>query len=361
MRWVSCDSSDHTPGSAIDRSKASLDDSILNFSFIERLLRDWPCACRENSSTIFPMQEIDVTTLTVVQLKELLESIHKQLSAFGIKANGAVRGSMPAHDYASWDWTKKNHDLASEHGVGYYTVVKWRHRLGQPSVCGGKHWPACQAWDWSKPNTQISRENKVDVDLVARWRNRLGKEPAPHDVNPSPEYPDVPSTLKRYDWTQVDWNFPDIQIARKIGCTREMVRQKRAKLGLPKCLFHNWRYEQFVKAFYGVTELTHAQAKAKFPVAMNSFRKYCAKAGIKALFEKTPTKHPWNLMNWDLSNLLLAQIWKISKSGTVANYRCNTIKPKPKIAPRCDNIPPEWQSIVGQEKLKAAEYFKETK
>src|SRR5688500_1031300 len=49
------------------------------------------------------------------------------------------------------------------------------------------------------------------------------------------------SSSSKYDWDSVNWNEQDAHIARKLGCTRERVRQKRNELGVGKSPKHYHR------------------------------------------------------------------------------------------------------------------------
>jgi len=50
-----------------------------------------------------------------------------------------------------------------------------------------------------------------------------------------------PYCKPRYDWKSVDWRDQDVSIARRLGCTRERVRQVRFVHGIAKSRKHRRR------------------------------------------------------------------------------------------------------------------------
>lgn len=297
---------------------------------------------------------IDVGSLTVDQALELFEKLRDKLKL------PATRVYRPRHDYSSWDWTKKNKELAEEHGASYITVCNQRRKLGMPRVSGGKHYPACLSWDWSKSDTAIAREHKINVSSVSDWRARLGKPTAPRDVEPSPYGGLDCGVRETLDFSGVDWSLPDVEIAKTMHCTREYVRQKRAALGIPKSLFHEKQFSDFRDTFKDRKELCLKDARVKFPkLAQTTFNRYCARAGIISVRSGgRPCELPWHLIDFRLPNNLLEEIWHLRRNGA-ATHRCDH---KFKCCPPAfravkGKYPPEFEPLVVEQRAKAKEWF----
>ncbi len=275
----------------------------------------------------------------------------------GVSGAAVPRFGRPATaDYAGWDWTKSDRELSAAHGRTIPTVTKWRHKLGRSPVKHTKYYPACEQWDWSQSDTAIAREQKVSVATVHNWRVRLNKPPAPRD------YARLPPEQARapvFDWESINWEQPDVEIAREVGCTRERARQKRAELGKPKHLFHLVNFRRFAEIFKGSKTLAYKEADSKFPISEITFTSYCRRLGIA----KTPRTYPklpdfWGKMNWAIPNILLADIWGIRTAQRVAAHRCNRQLPNPqfRFISKIGRIPEQFVSIVQEERRKAADY-----
>lgn len=296
---------------------------------------------------------IDVKTLTLEQVLDL----KRQLLELEILK--PARTKRPKHDYSSWDWTKRNIDLAREHDVSIVTVGNWRYRLGHSRRT--IHYPACEKWDWTKSDSAIARENKVNIGSVRMWRVRLNKAAAPRDFNALPTADFIPSVSQaKVDWKALDWKKADIQIAREIGVTRERVRQVRASLGIPKNQFHIVKFEAFKKQFEGRECLTYEEANSVSPISVDTFAIYCSKLGITRIRKTSQHDPRYDLMNWDIPNVLLKDIWNIKGINSVAGHRCNHLLKKAAFRVVSVNgvprIPAQFQTLVEAEKQKADEY-----
>lgn len=258
--------------------------------------------------------------------------------------------SVPRRAYDSWDWTKHDTVLSAEHGVSSTTVFLWRRRLGKPKVHSTKFYPAVLAWDWSLSNTELCRLHGLPINGVDRWRKKLKKASVAPRFNAIPY---APMTL-RFDWSRADWNEHDSLIAKNVGCSRERVRQKRAELGLPLRTLLQRRLDDFKTAFTGVTELSSVECKAKFPSMSNAtFARFCAIAGIKRKFLKR--KSSWDSLpiNWQLPNIVLAEIWG-GKPQRYAVKRCELQLGKPLFWRKLGVIPDAFKALVAAEQQKAA-------
>lgn len=302
------------------------------------------------------MKPINVAKLPADEVVKIIE----QLESLGfVRRNGVHLPRSPAHDYASWDWSKRNVDLAREYGVSQVTVAQWRKRLNQrPS----RKYHA-DGWDWSKPDAEIAREHKVPVTIVRNNRIKLGKPFAKRAIHPTARTPAY-GRFDHIDWANQDWKKADIDLAREIGCTREYVRQKRAQMGQPKR--HKWmnKYDDFLKFAAGRKEL-HSGDIAGLDICPVTFARYCTLAGIKRIrnpgqgFQPDPR---FALMNWRLPNKVLQILWRMKNPNAVGNHRCNFhLQSAAFVAGKNNLIPDEFMDEVKEEERKASEYFKTKK
>jgi hypothetical protein len=137
--------------------------------------------------------------------------------------------------WASLDWSKSNAELSYELDCHLITVAKWREivtGMEQQSIIGKKiarrlniDW---ESLDWDKNNYILSRETGVGVATINAVRRQLRKQ-----------YPTIHSHHRKFSdaaLDAIDWEFErDIDIARKIGVSRERVRQIRAVQRRPEC------------------------------------------------------------------------------------------------------------------------------
>lgn len=208
--------------------------------------------------------------------------------------------------------------------------------------------------DWSKSNAALSRETGIGIGTLYQWRTKLNKPQAEFDREPGPTAGVVVKSI-RADHALIDWTKPDIEISKEHGFTREYARQLRAKYGKPRVYVARRRYEEFLKTFEGVKELQFEDAAQKFSISYDTFRKYCAQAGIKVIPKNSglPTKYDWNSFDWDLPNRLLTEIWGM-KFNAVASYRYRNRIHGAKFSSWF--IPDEFQAAVAEQKAKAAEF-----
>ena len=232
-----------------------------------------------------------------------------------------------------------------------------RIRIRRPS--NSKHSYAAGGWDWSKSNAEISRENRVQLPTVIYWRKKLGKPPGPREPHVSRAPNAKVQPRFNVDWAALDWNTPDMTIARSIGCTRELVRQKRLLLGRPKFHFADAKYKRFKEQLGDRNTLTLADRK-EFGIASTTMASYCTRAGVALVRASMPSVHPWEKVNWVIPNNLLSRIWRIDRNNSLANHRCNHGLPKPQFCMRKGKYPPEFEAIVQAENEKADNHFTAT-
>lgn len=254
------------------------------------------------------------------------------------------------------DWSKSNNVLAAETGFSYVTIFHWRKVLGKPKVT--KWFPACQAWDWTKRNVELAAEHRLSPTQVGLYRTQCGQPMVPR-LTGRPAFAVKPKPfIQHVDWPSVDWTKTDIQLAMEVKRTRESVRLWRAKLGKPISPY-KWRHRKFIafaETFKGRASLTYNEVQEVMLVSNETIRSYCAELGIPLTLRYRYFSHPWGEMNFQLPNLLLADIWH-SNSGSIANRRSRYICPPPLFVCVKGRIPEQFKTLVEAERTKAAEYF----
>src|ERR1017187_9051960 len=226
------------------------------------------------------------------------------------------------HDYASWDWTRTNRQLAEQHGVSVTSVWQWRRNLRKPKV---KPQPVFKnglwrdirgrpvtfdysTWDWNKTAIEIAKEHRVSVTYVYLWRLKLGK-------------PKVKSPHKAINglYADLDWTKRDCQLAREVGVCRERIRQGRLERGEPLVKDQNWK--KFQKQFKGRKIVTAPELENCY-VHYSTARDYAERMGLKLKRRPNgaPQQRPYKQMNWRLPNRVLADCWQI-KAVNFGNTR----------------------------------------
>lgn len=257
------------------------------------------------------------------------------------------------------DWSKSNPVLAGETGLPYQTVAKWRVILGHPKAT--KLYPACLSWDWTLSDTQLSRVTGISLAYIGRLRLRCGKAPIgrTHPTRSALFTKPVPRKMPT-DWNAIDWVKPDILIADETGFTREYVRQQRNMLNKPESPCKGGvKFYDFYVRFNGRAEMTYEEVRGVLPVSEPTFRKYCAQLDIRVIQPERDKRclYPYDLMNFNLPNILLEKIWRIPYGSVVPNHRSRHNKRYAKFYCLKGYVPPEFRAMVADEERKAAEWF----
>lgn len=294
-------------------------------------------------------ESINVNSLGFDECWDLIRKLKGRLSIF------THRGRTKRYDYEQWDWTKNNRQLAQENNVTIAWVSVVRKELGKAHVPGGKLYPACLSWDWTKSDTAIAREHGLVLGSVSRWRRNLNKPPVPRK---SVQMYEPPPLKQTFDFSAVNWEKPDADIGRELKCTRELVRQKRALYGQPKRYANELKYAEFLKAVGDIKAISSNDAKAKW-AGFNyiTFKKYCLRAGIKVV--RSVRFNPWHLMNFQLPNKLLTEIWAV-RGTLVGMYRARNPAVGRALFMSQDRrpIPSKYLALVEVEMAKAEEWRK---
>lgn len=258
----------------------------------------------------------------------------------------------PAIDWSEVDWTKRNCEIAHQLSISESYVSTTRKKIGMPKVTKLRTIDV-SGFDWRINDSELCRMHKLSA-----WQCRslriLHHAPSPELVR-KPQFLPVPG-VETVDWTTVDWNKTDTQLAREVGKSKERVRQVRAHLGHPKDTFWDKKFAAFM-AFAGERkELTSKDCEGS-GVSRNTCVRYCARAGIKYKQIKFPrkTKLPWHLLNWSIPSKLLGDIWGI-KRQSIAQHRSAYGIESPAFHCRVKTIPEAYLGIVNAEKEKAAEW-----
>ena len=220
--------------------------------------------------------------------------------------------------------------------------------------------------DWQKPITALAKETKLSVPCLFMWRKKLGLRPS--------------STRGNYSWNErtkvtreqylaLDWvNKTDSMLAKETNVSRERIRQVRIALGRPKS---KWKYHQPYKPCHQVRQYatehpftTCQELSAKFGLAPQTVSLMTRGIPGRPKNMKSPTIVPWHLMNWQLTNVTLHRIWKVSTVQQVANNRNWRKKGKAKWDGRNKSYKSgsdELLSAIAAEQAKAQEWFTVTR
>lgn len=131
----------------------------------------------------------------------------------------------PADEYGEIDWQKPTKVIARETGLRYSKVYYLRLVLAPDTVRLSKAADAFwRSLDWTRPASELEMKHKVDRDYIRLMRRKYAPD-TPWATDPLPD-----ACKPKCDWASVDWKLNDVQIAGRLGCSRQRVAQKRLKL-----------------------------------------------------------------------------------------------------------------------------------
>jgi hypothetical protein len=134
-----------------------------------------------------------------------------------------------ASRWAGVDWTRTTHDIAREMGVSVSAVSGARKRYAPGTVSPMTIDPKWSLVDWSKASSTIADEMKVGPAQVSTMRRRLAPETI--DAARAPWGSRIRRTPDPTGWwTTADWSLTDIELALKVGRSRQAVWRMRRTL-----------------------------------------------------------------------------------------------------------------------------------
>ena len=222
---------------------------------------------------------------------------------------------------------------------------------------GAVKWGLLNTVRW---NGYRSNSEPAHADALAKERKELGS--AAFKRTPGSRFCAKPLPIKAprldVDWKSVDWSQPNIRLSESIGCTRELIRQKRAKLGKPKSSVYERKFRGFLAFLKGRDRATPRDF-ARFGISYMTGRRYLRRA--QKLYEPTP-RNEWRrkvsprlLMNWELPNVLLDAIWGVRK-GTCATYRSRMGMQRAAFRAGARNVAERLAGMVEAERKKAKQW-----
>jgi hypothetical protein len=151
---------------------------------------------------------------------------------------------------------------------------------------------------------------------------------------------------RRYDWSGVDWSERDVDIAARLGCSREAVRRMRGASGKPPSPLKHRRAATVATVRYlrdrpdvaaGArdVDLAGRPGLLRDPNRVSAVRRAL---GIGKAPGHLCTRFPWTLVNWDLSNADLARVWRVHRQ-TPAQTRYQKKMPAAR-----------WPAYIGRER-----------
>lgn len=214
--------------------------------------------------------------------------------------------------------------------------------------------------DWTKSNTALAREHQLNTATISAWRHKLGHpNPVTRDIERRPPLQKGTKKSKLTDYSHLDFaNKSDATLAKEMGVSRELMRQVRARLGLPRRTHWQIKFDNFKEHFKDRKELSFAQCRAEYPACPTEtiFEDYCVRLGIEILDPiRAMRRWPWHLVDWRISNKMLAEIWD-ANPGVFSNNRSRLGKPKAEFAGMWKVVPLKWQPLVEEQKRVAAEW-----
>lgn len=132
---------------------------------------------------------------------------------------------------ANIDWGKPYHQIAQELNVPWRIVYAEHKRLFH----GRKHirikpakdrpkWQKYQSWDWFKRNSELAKEHGCTNEYVRQIRAGLEKAKIPRQIT---------------NWNTIDWTNTNRTIASELNCSTGIVQLNRRKLGHPNIQHHS--------------------------------------------------------------------------------------------------------------------------
>lgn len=247
--------------------------------------------------------------------------------------NGVIRfvsrrgRGRPAIDFSKVDWTQPNAEIAKQCGCCESTVSKFRSKMCMPRGY----------------NCRVVRDR-----TVRRVYGRMARF---------------------YDFDSVeDWDRPQAEIARQLGCSRQRVAQVMDERGIPARGKRNT-----VMAWFKANP--HKRGKVTVgDIAMATGISKCHVYNTVKMHDIPILKgyrvqtgryvRPWDDINWDLPNTVLRDIWKLQDPPTsttgqsIGGRRYRQNRGTAKWRARGHISDPEYYIAIINEEAKARVWFK---
>lgn len=127
------------------------------------------------------------------------------------------------------------------------------------------------------------------------------------------------------DWKSVDWSMNDAELARRYGCTREAVRQKRRIIGIgrsPRWHRRSGSADEKI-AVLDTSGMTLKQIASAAGCSV-SYALQCVarmKKGYKPEIRRGNPKYDWTKVDWRKTDAEVAEALGIKNKGVVSQYR----------------------------------------
>lgn len=208
-----------------------------------------------------------------------------------------------------------------------------------------------QAIHWMLSQRHAVKDIAAFLGMSKTTVYNIAREAPPRHPNP---------TASKVDWEKIDWVQHDSKIAFEQGVTRQHISHQRKALGIPTAtkLIEQQQVDklkQLAESQGGSLEHIPVEIVMK---AMNIPTVYkvteiAKKAGVK-LKRGRADRPPYHLVNWELPNIDIERIWKMSRNSP-ANYRCSKRLQAPRWTPAATATQqdPEYIQAIQQETQKA--------
>lgn len=157
------------------------------------------------------------------------------------------------------------------------------------------------------------------------------------------------------DWNAVDWNLTDVEIAGRVGRSKQRVHQVRRKLGLPPSNGHSTPLSEWMSKHPGRKLRSTAREIALiFGVHPETVRKHASRHEV-SLKRSIPRSIFRDNVNWKLPNKVISEIWGMANPAA----RRRELGIRPSLRPSWDlRRPSHWhcprlKAAIQAEKKKA--------
>ena len=262
-------------------------------------------------------------------------------------------------DWRKVDWSLSDATLAQMTLRKLSTVRQMRSEFGKKFI-PPINWDTV---DWTIPDSKLSHILERPIWVIRRQRYKRGikRKPGPQKGASNLFLPEP-----KYDWDSVNWLDRDADIARKLGCSRERVRQVRLDKNKTKSPIKNTKVHSNARRFFAgnldtfrglpMILMQMVLEQHGFCVSHPTLKYWCNLYNVDIL--DAATYFPF-LLNWALPNSDLEEIWgQVFNYAGVMRYKWKIGPPKWSRAWGHKSKDPEYEKAIETEKLRAAQYQK---